>query len=166
MSILLSFLLTAFAAQACPQLDGVYTCKDENQPDEKETYQITMIQTIENGIHVYEIIDEESNEQPFDLRLISDNIKRTQEELLIDDKTGEQIGIMTVTKRAVCSNEHTLNFDFDIIVKALHMKVQTFISGDFITSDANNFALEAVEVTIDNNGQKTTKETRSFCVKN
>ncbi|MCH2535732.1 MAG: hypothetical protein MK008_14925 [Bdellovibrionales bacterium] len=160
MSILLSFLLTSFTAQACPQVDGVYTCTDQD-----EVYELIVTQTVENGVSVYEIIDDETKEQPFDLKFITDNVTRTQEEPLVDDETGRQIGMMIVTKRAACSNENSLNFNLDMTMKVMGMEMQNLFSGDLIAEDANNFVVEAVEVNVEANGEKTTKESRSVCVK-
>lgn len=160
MSILLSFLLTSFTAQACPQVDGVYTCTEQD-----EVYELIITQTVEEGVNVYEIIDEETKEQPFDLKFITDNVTRTQEEPLIDDETGRQIGTMTVVKRAVCSHENTLNFQLDMTMKVMGMEMKNLFFGDLVASDANNFVVDALEVNVEANGEKTTKETRSVCVK-
>lgn len=160
MSLLLSFLLTSFSTYACPQIDGVYTCTSND-----EVYELNIVRTLENETVVYEILEEGEKVSPFDLRFITDNISRTQEEPLIDEGSGQQIGTMVVTKKALCANNSSLNFDLDVIMNVMGMKMHKLYTADLHSTDSNNFTVDSIEVNVEADGSKKTQEEHSVCVK-
>lgn len=160
MSLIISLLFTTISAQACPLVHGIYTCTTENEVD-----QIQFVQTVEDGITVYEIIDKKED-APFEMKFITDGVERTQQEPIVDEDTGREFGTMTVKTKASCSDLKTVNFLLDMKMHVMGTTMGSTYTGLIKSEGIESFTIDSVEVLEEADGSKTVKESHSVCTKN